>query len=231
MLRRSPSPADDRGTMLSRKISAGLAAAALAAGLGASAAALASSAGPCAAARAGEQCGPGNGRRTAGGGDKVSHKGWPAISGVVWKVLDERPHRWNGGPASDELMGHHGSDRIAGGAGSDVIWGDWDPHGNSTRQRDVLSGGAGNDWIYPSHGRTTVRAGAGNDHVWAFYGKGTIDCGAGRDTVRVRMNGAFKLAGCEVVQHFCAFGSDGHGGCRQPGARSAGDRLRRAGAG
>jgi Ca2+-binding RTX toxin-like protein len=217
--------------MLTRKLSAGLAAAVLAAGLAASAAALAGPSDPCTGAGPGEQCGPGHGRQTSGGGDKVSHKGWPAISGVLWKVLDGDSHRLGGGAQNDELLGHHGSDRVDGGPGHDVLWGDWDPHGNSTRQRDVLSGGGGNDWIYPSHGRTTVKAGGGRDYVWAFYGKGTIDCGPGRDTVRVRLGGAFTLKRCEVVNHFCAFGDDGHGGCRQPGARSAGTRLRADGGG
>ena len=101
--------------------------------------------------------------------------------------------RLTGGALNDELLGHHGSDRIAGGAGHDILWGDWDPRNNNGTQRDVLRGGAGNDWIYPSHGRTTVLAGKGKDRVWAFYGRGTIDCGPGRDTVRVRMNGAFRL--------------------------------------
>jgi hypothetical protein len=81
----------------------------------------------------------------------------------------------------------------------------------------VLRGGAGNDWLYPSHGRTAVHGGPGRDRVWAFYGRGTIDCGPGRDTVRVRMNGAFRLRNCETVNHFCAHGSDGRGGCRKPG--------------
>ena len=39
----------------------------------------------CEGTRSGEQCGPGNGRKTPGGGDKVSHKGWPAISGILWR--------------------------------------------------------------------------------------------------------------------------------------------------
>jgi hypothetical protein len=68
----------------------------------------------------------------------------------------------------------------------------------------VLRGGAGNDWIYPSHGTTRVLAGPGDAHVWAYYGKGTIDCGPGRDTARVRLDGPFALKGCEVVKHFCA---------------------------
>src|SRR5829696_1967564 len=113
----------------------------------------------CEPRRAGEQCGPGNGRRTAGGGEKVPHKGWPAITGILWKVLGSHNARKTGGPDNDELLGHHGSDRIQGMAGKDVLWGDWDPKINNGRQRDVLRGGAGDDWIYPSHGRTVVDAG------------------------------------------------------------------------
>ena len=42
----------------------------------------------CAPRQAGVQCGPGNGRKTSGGGDKVPHNGWPAVTGILWKVLD-----------------------------------------------------------------------------------------------------------------------------------------------
>jgi Ca2+-binding RTX toxin-like protein len=172
----------------------------------------------CADLDAGVQCGPGNNRQTPGGGDKVPHTGWPAVSGILWKVLDGTGHLGVGGPANDELLGHHGSDRLAGGPGDDILWGDWDPTANTTRQRDVLRGGAGDDWIYPSHGTTVVAAGPGRDYVWAFYGKGTIDCGPGADdTARVRLNGAFRVRNCEHIQHFCQFGADGHGGCRKPG--------------
>ena len=159
--------------------------------------------------------------------DKVSHHGWPEITGIFYKATDNGGHHKVGSSDNDELLGHHGSDRISGGAGDDVIWGDWDPTNNSTRQHDVLRGGPGNDFIYPSHGSTQVYGGAGNDYIWAFYGHGTIDCGSGRDTVRVRLGGAFKLRNCEVVNHFCAFGSDGHGGCRKPGERSVAPGRRR----
>ena len=124
----------------------------------------------CAPRQAGVQCGPGNGRRTSGGGDKVPHNGWPAVTGILWKVLDSGGHKKVGGPDNDELLGHHGSDRLFGGAGHDILWGDWDPSNNNTRQKDLLDGGPGNDWIYPSHGPTVVKAGAGKDYVWAYYG-------------------------------------------------------------
>jgi hypothetical protein len=166
-------------------------------------------------------CKPGDGMQTAGGGEKVSHKGWPKITGVFWKVNDSRGHPKTGGPLNDELLGHHGGDRLNGGAGRDVLWGDWDPKNNNGTQHDVLRGGTGNDFIYPSHGKTEVYAGPGKDYIWAFYGRGMIDCGPGYDMVRVRTNGAFKLRNCEVVGHFCQFGADGKGGCLKPGESRA----------
>jgi Ca2+-binding RTX toxin-like protein len=181
----------------------------------------------CSPRRSGEQCGEGHGRRTVGGGEKVSHKGWPAITGILWKVLDSGNHRKTGGAGNDELLGHHGSDVISGGGGDDVLWGDWNPRNNTPRQRDVLRGGSGNDFIYPSHGTTAVDGGPGRDYIWAFYGRGTIDCGPGRDTVRIRLNRAFRVRNCETVNHFCAYGSNGHGGCRKPGERSASASRRR----
>ena len=185
----------------------------------------------CAEREPGVNCGPGNNRRSAGGGDKVPHndglnsrKGqratrvWPAITGILWMVVDdsEQARSKRGGPLNDELLGHHGSDTLRGGAGHDIIWGDWDPVRNNTRQRDVLDGGPGNDWLYPSHGRSVVRGGAGTDYIWAYYGKGTIDCGPGRDTARIRTNGAFKTRNCERIRHFCAHGENAAGLCLSP---------------
>jgi Ca2+-binding RTX toxin-like protein len=174
----------------------------------------------CAGAGANETCVDGGGRTTPGGGEKVSHKGWPRVTGILWQVKHSDGSRLAGGEANDELLGHHGSDTITGSEGHDILWGDWDPKNNNGAQRDVLRGGAGNDWIYPSHGTTRVNAGPGRDYVWAFYGRGTIDCGPGNDTVRVRMNGAFRVKNCETINHFCAFGSDGNGGCLKPGAKA-----------
>lgn len=182
-----------------------------------------SSPGICGPKEPGLNCGPGNNRTSAGGKGtgKVPHsdgagRRWPAISGILWKVLDRKDRTKVGGPKNDELLGHHGDERLSGGGGHDIIWGDWDPKGNTTRQRDTLSGGPGNDWLYPSHGRSIVRGGSGVDYIWAYYGRGTIDCGPGRDTVRVRTNGAFKLSNCERVRHFCAHGENSRGQCLSP---------------
>jgi hypothetical protein len=179
----------------------------------------------CLPAEPGVSCGPGNDRRPPGGGTKVPHgdgagRSWPALSGILWQVLDAPGgHAKSGGPANDELLGHHGDDRLAGGGGHDIIWGDWEPRGNTTRQRDRLVGGGGNDWLYPSHGRSLVLGGPGKDYVWAFYGRGTIDCGPGTDTARVRANGAFRTRSCERIRHFCAHGENARGQCLSPTGR------------
>ena len=180
----------------------------------------------------GINCGPGNDRQAPGGGDKVPHddglnkkspatRVWPKLSGILWQVIDDSPapRTKAGGPLNDELLGHHGSDALDGGPGHDILWGDWDPSGNRSSQRDVLRGGAGNDWIYPSHGRTTVKGGPGTDYIWAFYGKGTIDCGTGIDTARIRTTGAFKTIGCERIRHFCSNGENRQGQCLSPTGR------------
>ena len=113
----------------------------------------------CGPDRKGEHCGPGNDRQTKGGGEKVSHKGWPEISGIFWIVQDSSGnHRKAGGPDNDELLGHHGSDYLEGEGGRDVLWGDWDPKNNNEHQRDTLLGGTGNDFIYPSHGTRRSKA-------------------------------------------------------------------------
>lgn len=200
--------------------------AALAAGLAlvgaAGPAARADDADPCLPHRAGENCGPGNGRQTPGGGEKVSHVGWPAITGILWQVIAPAgTHRKTGGPRNDELLGHHGDDTMDGGAGRDVLWGDWDPTGQPTSQHDVLRGGAGADWLYSGHGSNTIQGGPGNDHVWAYYGRGTIDCGPGFDTLRIRIGAPFAARNCERIKNFCAFGSKpgNQGGCYRPGER------------
>jgi hypothetical protein len=136
-----------------------------------------------------------------------------------------RAHGKTGGPKNDELLGHHGSDRLSGGPGRDVLWGDWDPKSNNTSQRDILRGGAGNDFLYPSHGSTHTYGGPGDDYVWAYYGRGVIDCGPGRDTARVRFIGnRHRLRGCEIVKHFCGHGTRPDGGCYKPGEKPKGRR-------
>jgi Ca2+-binding RTX toxin-like protein len=175
----------------------------------------------CKAARSSDKCQDGGGRRAPGGGEKVSHEGWPAITGVFWQVLDNPGSSFTGGPDNDELLGHHGSERIRGGGGKDVIWGDWDPKNNNETQRDVLDGQGGDDWLYSSHGKNTIKGGAGKDYVWAYYGRGTIDCGPGFDTLRIKLDNNYTYRNCERIKNFCSFGSKpgNQGGCYKPGEK------------
>ena len=156
--------------------------------------------GLCPPVKKGEHCGPGNGRRSSGGGDKVSHAGWPAVTGVFF-VVQRRggKHRFTGTKLNDEILGYDGHDRLAGGKGKDILWGDWHavPQ-NPASQRDTLLGGPGKDFIYTSHGRNVVKGGAGNDRVYAHWGRGVIDCGPGEDWVGVNnFDFHYKLRGCE----------------------------------
>src|SRR4051794_30219040 len=131
--------------------------------------------GLCPPFQRGVHCGPGNNRRTSGGSGKVSHKGWPAVSGIFWIVQDARGHANGAGTAlNDEILGGHGSDRLRGAGGKDILWGDYHPTGNTPRQRDFLSGGAGADFIYTSHGTNRVNGGRGADRIYAHWGHGTI---------------------------------------------------------
>jgi hypothetical protein len=151
----------------------------------------------------------------------VSHAGWPRVTGVLWESKHTGGHAAVGTPSNDELLGAHGDDTVSGGAGDDILWGDELPSGQPASQHDRLFGGAGDDWLYTSHGTNAVAGGAGRDFVWAYYGHGTIDCGGGVDTARVRMNGAYRLTGCEHVVHFCTWGDNGRGGCLKPGEKGA----------
>jgi hypothetical protein len=158
--------------------------------------------GLCPPVKRGEHCGPGNGRRTAGGGDKVSHKGWPAITGVFFVVqVHGGKHRFKGTKLNDELLGFDGHDHLSGGKGSDVLWGGYKPvPDNPPSQRDTLLGGPGKDFIYPSHGRNVVKAGRGNDRIYAHWGRGVIDCGPGDDWLGVnKFDMHFKTRNCERV--------------------------------
>jgi hypothetical protein len=106
-----------------------------------------------------------------------------------------------GKPGHSRLLGGHGDDTLYASPWGDVLWGDYKPSGNTSRQHDHLFGGDGPDFIYPSHGRNVIVAGAGNDVIHGHFGRGRIDCGPGRDVVYV--HGAhphsYKMTGCEVI--------------------------------
>jgi Ca2+-binding RTX toxin-like protein len=106
-------------------------------------------------------------------------------------------------PAHNELLGGHGSDTIYAGPWGDVIWGDYKPSGQPTGQRDLLSGGAGRDFIYAGHGSNVIAAGGGDDWIKAHFGRGSIDCGAGTDLLYVSRKAQqhYTIRGCERISH------------------------------
>lgn len=100
----------------------------------------------------------------------------------------------------NELLGGDGDDTIWAGNEGDVIWGDSHAGDQPTSQRDSLHGGAGEDWLYASHGYNHIWTGAGNDHIALVYGHGIVDCdGPGRKTLVMRYlprNRPWTLVGC-----------------------------------
>jgi Ca2+-binding RTX toxin-like protein len=103
----------------------------------------------------------------------------------------------------NELLGGHGSDTIHAGPWGDVIWGDYKPSGQPTRQHDQVWGGPGRDHIYSSHGRNAIRAGGGNDWIKAHFGNGLVNCGGGNDLLYVsrRAQKHYKIRNCERISH------------------------------
>ena len=133
----------------------------------------------------------------------ASHQEWPRIDGKFKKATGGRAKTYKGGPRSDELLGHHGSDTLSGRGSSDVLWGDHDPAGQPASQNDLIFGGDGNDFIYGSHGRNVIHGGRGNDAISVHYGRGIVDCGPGRDIYHVaksRKRG-YRFRNCEKVDY------------------------------
>jgi Ca2+-binding RTX toxin-like protein len=143
------------------------------------------------------------GYASAGCTNCSDHTFWPKRNGAFKKQSGNAGVTYTGTSKNDELLGHHGSDTIDGGAGSDVLWADWDPKGQPATQFDRITGGDGTDFIYGGHGTNTIDAGPGNDVISIHYGRGKLDCGPGRDiyhVARTRKAG-YKITNCEKVDY------------------------------
>jgi len=132
----------------------------------------------------------------------ASHAGWPHDECLK---MDKGPvgdshtlvglkhvHNW--------LLGGYGNDTLYAGEAGDVMWGDYHPEGQPESERDYIHGGAGDDWIYSSHGFNEIWTGAGDDHLALVYGHGTVYCnGPGVKTFVMRYlpeNRPWRLVGC-----------------------------------
>ena len=135
----------------------------------------------------------------------AGHQFWPRMTQAdVQKAPENRGATLRGKPDnSDELLGWHGSDKLYGAGKSDVLWGDHIAAGQPTSQKDFISGGPGNDFIYSSRGRSTILGGEGNDAIKARYGRGSVNCGPGNDVVWIpkkrKKNWTFKR--CEKFEY------------------------------
>jgi hypothetical protein len=101
-----------------------------------------------------------------------------------------------------ELLGGHGSDTIYGGGSGDVLWGDYHASGQPPGQIDHITGGAGSDFIYASHGTNVIHTGGGaHDVVHARYGRGDIYCDTPSAIANLsrRSRPRYTLHGCTRV--------------------------------
>jgi hypothetical protein len=133
---------------------------------------------------------------------EASHVGWPpdeclkmdkGSAGASHTLIGIKDvHNW--------LLGGYGNDTIYGGERGDVIWGDYQPSGQSEAEIDRLHAGNGDDWIYSSHGYNEIWTGAGDDHLALVYGHGIVYCnGGGLKTFVMRylpQNRPWRLVGC-----------------------------------
>jgi Ca2+-binding RTX toxin-like protein len=134
--------------------------------------------------------------------DKASHKEWPKIDGKLdIHKLDEETPMQGLKDKHNELLGGHGGDTITAGNIGDVLWGDYKPSGQPATQRDVITGGAGKDHIYASHGTNTIVTNGGADQVHAHYGRGTITCATKKPLIFLshRSKPHYKLNGCTRI--------------------------------
>ncbi len=133
---------------------------------------------------------------------EANHEGWPQDECLKMdKGQAGRSHTLVGlKHVHNWLLGGYGNDALYAGEQGDVMWGDYHPAGQPEDQRDYIHGGAGDDWIYSSHGYNEIWTGAGDDHLALVYGHGVVHCnGPGVKTLVMRylaQNRPWTLLGC-----------------------------------
>lgn len=83
----------------------------------------------------------------------------------------------DGGDGNDTLFGGDGADRLLGGAGNDSIYGGDSP----LDMRDIIYGGAGNDWVDGGYGNDSISGDDGADTLNGGFGADTLIGNAGND--------------------------------------------------
>jgi Ca2+-binding RTX toxin-like protein len=133
--------------------------------------------------------------------DKASHKDWPKIDRLVIHRDDESTAISGRKGKHSEMLGGHGNDTITAGDIGDVIWGDYKPSGQPATQHDVLTGGAGKDHIYASHGTNIIVSNGGADQIHAHFGRGSITCTNAQPLVFLshKSKRSYQLHGCKRI--------------------------------
>lgn len=134
---------------------------------------------------------------------------------------------FHAGAAGGQIIGLEGNDRVAGGPGPDLVYGEEKMDGTITPGNDTIYGKGGKDSLYGGPGADLVTGGAGADLVTGgtesdllVGGSGndtinaidrraspilttrdTIDCGSGQDVVTVDLLDRFlNRAACEQIR-------------------------------
>jgi len=107
--------------------------------------------------------------------------------GSTWQAEAFSDASRTGTGRNDTLLGGHGSNRVMGEGGDDVLWGDarHDSGGaRAKRQTDYVNAGAGNDTVYAGRGSNTILGLDGNDYLQGNGLRNVIRGGNGSDTIR-----------------------------------------------
>ena len=152
------------------------------------------------------------------------------LRGIIWSSPSLYGHsNKTGTEFNDRLLGHHGSNKILGLEGDDVLWADSKParNGNARKirgQNDYVDGGAGNDTIYASPGTNQIFGREGDDYIQGNTGHGAIQAGDGNDTIRARAGGNTRIDAGLGDDHVVAIIGKGTRHCRlRPGYRHTRD--------
>ena len=136
---------------------------------------------------------------------KTSHEGWPKINGdlKMHKNDESGTLRATKLRKHNELLGGHGNDTLIAGRVGDVLWGDYKPGGQPESQVDRITGGAGKDFVYASHGTNLIHGGGGPDQIHAHFGTGEIWCASGKATVFMshKSRKRYRLHGCTRISY------------------------------
>ena len=131
-------------------------------------------------ARPAVQCGPGNGRKTSGGGDKVPHTGMARGDGDPVEGARQRPGTRRSAAPTTTSCSATTAPTASSAARARTSCGATGIRRTTTPARRTSStAGRATTGSIPATAPTVVEAGSGKDYVWAYYGRGTIDCGPG----------------------------------------------------